>query len=392
MSSSLVAKRPVLHVTTVHQPLDTRIYYKEVRALADSGYDVRLATTVDEATNVDGVMLIPLGDRERPRIHRIWRDLRAFFTILSHKRAIVHIHDPELLLVAALPAFAGANVVYDVHEFYSERISASEWLPPRLRRLAANIYDAIERAVLPRFSGIVVVNEAMRARYERFVPRERVALVRNFPNVGRDDLERARAAPHPLDGVPYAIHTGGAMRLRAFHDLVKAAEELAQLQSPLRIVNLGETDLSQYSESEGRELLARANAAGVLMLGSLPYHDALRWLAHARIGYLPLNDTENNRRGMPNKLFEYQLFGLPVVATDIGTVAEIVRTTRAGEVVPAGDGSAHARALVRVHDDEAYHQQLSQAGLEAARTYSFAGEFARLASLYERIGGVPAFA
>lgn len=393
MSPSLTTKRPVLHVTTVHQPLDTRIYYKEVRALADSGYDVRLATTVDHASELDGVSFIPLGDREGPRIRRIWRNLRAFFTILSHRDAIVHIHDPELLLVAALPAFAGALIVYDVHEFYVERIGASTWLPPRLRALAARAYDAIERAVLPHFSGIVVVNAAMASRYERFVPADRVVLVRNFPNVGRDDLERARAAPHPLGGTPYAVHTGGAMRLRAFHDLVAAAAHLRESGSPLRIVNLGETNLDEYPPAERESLLARADAAGVIMAGKVGYHEAHSWLAHARIGYLPLIDTENNRRGMPNKLFEYQLFGLPVVASDIGTVAEIVRATRAGELVPIGDGAAHGRAIARLHEDESLRSTLSTAAREAARTYSFSGEFDQLTLLYERIGrlaGVPA--
>ncbi len=378
----------MLHVTTVHQPLDTRIYYKEVRSLADSGYDVRLATTVAEATDHDGVSFLPLGDRGGSRLRRIFRDLRAFFTILAHRDAIVHIHDPELLLVAALPAFSGACIVYDVHEFYVERIAASEWLPPKLRRLASGLYDAVERAVLPRFAGIVVVNESMRARYERFVPRERVALVRNFPNVGVPDLERARRTAHPLGGAPYVIHTGGAMRLRAFHDLVAAAESLRALGSPLRIVNIGETSLADYDAKERDRLLERAERAGVVMVGPVGYAEALAWLAHARIAYLPLIDTENNRFGMPNKLFEYQLFELPIVASDIGRVAEIVRGTGAGEVVPVGDGAAHARAMHAIDADGERYERYASAAREAARTYSFAGEFDRLHVLYQRIGEV----
>lgn len=376
----------MLHVTTVHQPLDTRIYYKEVRALADGGYDVRLATTVAEAVTHDGVSFLPLGKREGPRLRRIFRDLRAFLTILSNPGAIVHIHDPELLLVAALPAFAGARVVYDVHEFYVERIGASEWLPASLRGAAAWLYAAIERIVLPHCAGIVVVNHAMRARYERFLPRERVALVRNFPNVGLPDLERARRAPHPLGGKPYVIHTGGAMRLRAFHDLVAAAESLKALHSSLCIVNVGETNLSDYPSAERHALLERAEKAGVVMAGPVGYDEALQWLAHARIGYLPLIETENNRLGMPNKLFEYQLFGLPVVASDIGRVAEIVRGTQAGAVAPIGDGAAHAREMHAIDVDEERYARLSEAATNAARTYSFAGEFAHLDALYQRIG------
>jgi len=375
----------VLHVTTVHQPLDTRIYYKEVRSLAEFGYDVCLATTVDHPHDRDGVSFIPLGSREGPRLRRIARDIRALLTILSNRDAIVHIHDPELLIVAALPAFSGSRIVYDVHEFYVERIGASEWIPSFLRRAAASLYDAIEHAVLPRFSGVVVVSEMMMARYERFVPRDRVALVRNFPNLDSGELERARASEHPLQGRPYVLHTGGASKLRAFADIVGAAEALQARGSDLRIVNLGTNDLDDYEAEERASLLERAKHANVHMAGAVSYGEALQWLAHARIGYLPLTDTENNRRGMPNKLFEYTFFGLPVVASNLGRVAQIVGESHSGELVPIGDSGAHADALERIHTDETVHARLSHAANAGARRYSFAGEFDSLRRLYERI-------
>lgn len=376
---------PVLHVTTVHQPLDTRIYYKEVRALAESGFDVRLATTVDRREHHDGVALLPLGDRNGARWKRIGRDLRALMTMYRNRESIIHIHDPELLLVAALPACAGVRLVYDVHEFYSERIKASTWIPQPLRVLAAGVYDLMERLVLPRFAGIVVVSEAMRSRYEKLVPPERIALVRNFPNLDFGAVERARRSPHPLDGRPYVLHTGGAMRLRAFDDLVGAAETLRRRGSELAMVVLGPVDLGEYPAETRTALMERAEAAGVILAGSCPYDEAQRWLAHARIGYMPLADTENNRRGMPNKLFEYALFELPIVASNIGRVAEIVSANHLGTLVPIGNPVAHADALEAIHNDSTGRAAAADKARAAAQQYSFAGEFRSLRSLYERI-------
>lgn len=373
----------IVHVTTVHQPLDTRIYYKEVRSLASAGFDVRLATTVDASATVDGVDLIPLGDRKGPRLKRLLRDLRALALMLTERNALFHVHDPELLVVAALPAALGTRVVYDVHEFYRERIAASKWIPQRFRGALATLYAAVERLVLPHFAGAVVVSEEMLPMYRPLLRAERVALVRNFPNLDPKDLEAARARPHPLGGTPYALHTGGAMRLRAFHDIVAAAERLRRLGSPLAIVNLGETNLSEYSDADA--LLERAKRAGVVMAGALGYNDAQTWLAHARIGYLPLGDTENNRRGMPNKLFEYLLFGLPIVASDIGRVAEIVTDARAGVVVPIDAGSLHGDALAELHGDARAHDDFARHARAAAVRYSFDGEFNALRDLYARI-------
>lgn len=378
----------VLHVTTVHPPFDVRIFHKEVRSLAASGISVGLATTVTQPEIHDGIPLVALGSSEGPRWRRIVRDLRAFRTIYAHRQAIVHIHDPELLLVAALPALMGARVVYDVHEFYVERIGSSHWIPGPLRRFATWAYDTIERLVLPRFAGVVIVSEAMRERYAGIVNPERIALVRNFPNLDATELERARHSSHPLEGRPYAIHTGGASRLRAFHTIVAAAEELKAMGSPLTIVNLGPTDLSDYEPAEAAQLLERARNAGIIMPGRVSYEESQRWMAHATAGYLPLADTENNRRGMPNKLFEYLLFGLPVVATRIGRVADIVGTTQAGTLVPFEAPSEHAAALAALAQHAALHQRFAAASTRAARAYSFDGEFDALETLYARIGEV----
>ena len=373
----------IVHVSTVHQPLDTRIYYKEVRSLARAGFRVGLATTVDAASSIDGVELIPLGDRKGPRVMRLLRDIRALALMLANRDALFHVHDPELLVVAAVPAALGTRVVYDVHEFYRERISASKWIPQRLRGVLASAYSAVERLVLPHFAGAVVVSEEMLPRYRALLGDERVALVRNFPNLDPKDIENARKRPHPIGGMPYALHTGGAMRLRAFHDLVAAAERLRVLGSPLTIVNLGEVNLAEYSDPSA--LLERAKRAGVVMAGAVGYLEAQTWLAHARVGYLPLGDSENNRRGMPNKLFEYLLFGLPIVASDIGRVACIVTEARAGILVPIDSGTQHGDALARLHGDATAHDDFARNAQAASERYSFNGEFGALRDLYTRI-------
>lgn len=375
----------IIHMTTVHGPLDTRIYYKEVRSLANDGYDVRLATTVAQHAVHDGVRLLPLGERSGGRWKRIARDVRALVTVLTNRQALIHIHDPELLLVCAVPAALGARVIFDVHEYYSERIAASTWIPSLIRGLVQRSYDAIERIVVPQLAGVVIVSEGMRARYERLLDPARVALVRNFPNLDATAAQRARESQHPLDGMPYVLHTGGALKLRAFDDLVAAAESLQREGSDLRMVVLGVDDLRDYAERDRAALRRRADDAGVLLLGNVSYAEAQRWLAHARVAYLPLSDTPNNRMGMPNKLFEYSFFGLPVVATDLGIVAETIQRHDFGVLVPEGDGARHAQAMIEIDHNGALRERLMRNANEAAQSFSFASEYRTLHALYDRV-------
>jgi glycosyltransferase involved in cell wall biosynthesis len=296
----------------------------------------------------------------------------------------LHIHDPELLVAALIPSILGRRVVYDVHEFYVERIAESEWIPKPLRRLMSRMYDAIENIALRRFAGVVIVSEAMRERYRPMVGDDRVALVRNFPRISAAEIAAAKAAPHPLAGTPYILHTGGASKLRAFHTMVAAAEDLRSRGCTWPIVNLGAVDLSSYGDA-GPDLLARAKAADVRNIGLVAQETAWAYVAHAQIGYMPLVDVENNRRGMPNKLFENLMFGLPLVATDIGVVASIVREAGAGLLVPPENAKAHADALLEMATNENERARFAASAAKSGGAFGFDGEFARLAELYARI-------
>jgi glycosyltransferase involved in cell wall biosynthesis len=380
------AQRPqVIHISTVHGALDGRIYFKEVRSLHDAGYRVAVAGTVNDPQEHEGVQILPLGTREGARWRRLARDLRAARVMLAHPDAILHIHDPELLLAALVPALLGRKLVYDVHEFYLERIADSEWIPRPLRQALSRAYDFVERMVLRHFSGVVIVSEAMRDRYRAIVGNDRVALVRNFPYVSPRELANARTSPHPLDGSPYILHTGGASRLRAFHTIVEAAEYLRARGCKWPVINLGPVDLSAYGDGAA-ELVARADRADIRNLGFVPQHVSWSYVAHASIGLVSMIAVENNIRGMPNKLFEYLMFGLPLAAPDLGTTASIIRKADAGLLAQAEDGEAHGAMLLRLIEDPALRARHAANSAAAGAGYSFGDERLRLTALYERIG------
>jgi len=380
-----VRRAKILHLTTVHGPFDNRIFGMQAKSLAAAGYDVTLATTVDAAGSRDGVRLLPLGSiaRASRRMDRIGRNVRAL-RVAARAYDIVHVHDPELLIVAGIcAAFLGRHVVYDVHEYYDEKFSGDDvtaaWIPGFLLSAVRTAYGFAERTVLPRAAGVVVVSERMLPRYQRLLPPERVAVVQNFPSLTREEVAAARATSRPLD-VPYFVHTGGASKDRSFDVLVATAEKL---RTP--IVNLGAIELEEYPTAQRRALLERAQAAGVIMPGSVPHAEAVRWIAHADAGYLPLANSENNRRGQPRKLFEYMLFGLPVVASDVGNIGNIVREHGVGVTVPPHDPLEHARALEALTADAGLRMHYARKARAAAPSFSFATQLPNLIDLYERI-------
>ena len=380
----------VLMVSTVHQPYDVRIFAKEAKTLARAGFEVSVAMTVERATRIDGIRIIPLGKHGGPKWHRLIRNFRALPLILRHP-GIVHVHDPELLVAAAFARICGRRIVYDVHEFYHDKLGASDanaaWIPLGLKPVVALAYAALERLLLPRICGVVVVTQEMIAHYERFVTTERIALVRNLPAISAADLELARSAKRLLEE-RYFVHTGGASRSRAFHTLVEAAERLREAGCQALIVNLGEVRLSDYGAARAAELTRRAKRAGVRNLGRVPYGEVMRWLAHAELGIVLLQPSANHEKAQPTKLFEYFYHGLPVICTDVGAGAAIVRARRAGVTVANEDAPALARACLEIAGDPQARAAFGAASRRAAEAYSFEDDGARLVSMYRRLTSV----
>ena len=76
--------------------------------------------------------------------------------------------------------------------------------------------------------------------------------------------------------------------------------------------------------------------------------------------------------GTPVALIEAAAAGIPVVATDVGGVAEVVRDGSTGYTVPAGDDAAVAAAILSLLQDPVRARDMGEAGAAHVR-----GRFSR---------------
>ncbi len=89
--------------------------------------------------------------------------------------------------------------------------------------------------------------------------------------------------------------------------------------------------------------------------------------------------------GTPNVLLEAMACGLPVVATGVGGVPEIIGTNR-GLVVEPGDEDGLTAATIRMIDDRGLRREMSRHGREYVSRYHSLNELeSRLTSIYRRI-------
>jgi colanic acid/amylovoran biosynthesis glycosyltransferase len=125
--------------------------------------------------------------------------------------------------------------------------------------------------------------------------------------------------------------------LHAVRDLI--------LKNPLRRIQyriIGEGSERAHLTS----LIAQLNLGEhVTLLGAKPTTEVVRWLHASHVFMLP-----SRTEGTPTVLLEAQASGMPVIATDVGGVVDVVGNGRSGFVVPAEDPSVLTERLQYVLD------------------------------------------
>jgi glycosyltransferase involved in cell wall biosynthesis len=165
-----------------------------------------------------------------------------------------------------------------------------------------------------------------------------------------------------LDDGRILLYMGRATTGRGLEEAVDA---LPDLPEDLYLVVLGYGDAAFlerfWARAEARGVAHRIRFADPVAPHQVPTVAASADLALVAIQPVCLS----YRHSLPNKLFEAIQAGVPVVATELPDIAEIVRAHGVGELFPHGDAQAFRDAVVTVlGNPEAYRSGTRRAGEE----------------------------
>jgi glycosyltransferase involved in cell wall biosynthesis len=133
-----------------------------------------------------------------------------------------------------------------------------------------------------------------------------------------------------------------------------------------------------------RAELERLAGERVELRGALPRDEALRVVAGATAAVLP-SAWEN----LPHSAVEALSVGVPVVATAVGGVPEVVLDGENGLLVPPGDQEALAAAIRRVLEEPGLRERLAAAAKPSVEAISSEAVYTRLeAMLADAAGGM----
>ncbi len=160
------------------------------------------------------------------------------------------------------------------------------------------------------------------------------------------------------------VSIGRAVEKKGYADLLTALAALGD-SLPWRFEHAGGGQLSDRLKRQAETL---GIAKRVTWHGAQDRSFIFDLLSRADLFVLPSRLTASgDRDGLPNVLMEAQAFAVPVLATDVSGIPELVTHGRTGWLVPQRDPNALADALRHLLSKPALRQRLATAGAKHVR-------------------------
>ena len=156
---------------------------------------------------------------------------------------------------------------------------------------------------------------------------------------------RDRARCRREHGLPaearIVLSAGSLIERKGHHHVARAVAALRRLGVDAHLVIAGGAGREGRYEGELRRLIAELDLAErVHLLGEVSPQTLAEVMSASDIQCLA-----STREGWPNVVHEAMACGTPVVATDVGAVADMIPSPKYGSVVPVGDSLALERAI-----------------------------------------------
>jgi glycosyltransferase involved in cell wall biosynthesis len=357
----------VLLVITLAEVGGAQSYVASLLPALAERYDVVLAAhgegPLREAAAEAGARFVPLRHVRRPI--RPWRDFAGFVELSRLLRCerpqIMHASSSKAGVLGRLAA-AVTRVPIRFFTVHGWAFSAYSGLPSLLYRLSDRLMKPLTTVTI-----CVSENELAAGLEAGTCSVERSVVIRNAV-----DVAAAARSQHDRD-TPRLIAVGRLKAPKDFLTLMRAFAELPEGSFEALIVGDGPDRAAVEAEIHSLRLDGRVRLAG-------ERDDVPALLAASDVFVL-----SSRSEGLPVSVLEAMAAELPVVASDVGGLRELVVDGETGILVPPGDAEALAAALGRLVEDRDLRRRLGAAGRARAETLFDLGAFRRAhVELYER--------
>lgn len=383
---------------------------REAEALSGAGFEVEVILMRSDQrprrTVVNGVTVLslPASRRRGAGKARYAIDYAWFFALAAAVLTARHLRRPYrviqtfsmpdfLAFTALVPKLLGSRVIASMNEPTPE-LAETLFGPGLIPALLARV----EQATLAFADHSITVTEQLKQRYvERGARADKISVVLNgadpvavfdgWSPAGSADAIGAADAAGAADGPGFTAVCHGTIEDRYGQDTIIEAARLLRAEMPdLRVHITG-----RGSRSAGvAALIAQADMAEIVRFEGWVSRERLNDILHcADVGIVAQKSSPYSNLVHTNKMIDYWMFGLPVIAGRLTATAE----TYGDDVIEyfePGDAAGLAAAIRRLRADPGRRAELAGNGRLALRRSGWSAQRAAYLDAFTAVLADPA--
>lgn len=259
---------------------------------------------------------------EREAIFYAEFNLRLFLYLLFKPSNLLYSNDLDTLLPNfIISRLKKTPLVYDSHEYFTG--------VPELENnnFAKKFWIFIEKTIFPKLNHIFTVNSSIASLYKQLYNKD-VKVLRNVPLKSGFIREKKRNELNLPENKKIIILQGAGINIdRGVEELIEA---MKYIENTILLI-IGGGDVIESLKAMVFEFHLNEK---IMFINKLPYNEMMQYTANSDLGLtLDKNTNINYIYSLPNKLFDYILAGIPVLASNLPEVRKIVEEYKIGEIV-----------------------------------------------------------
>jgi len=322
---------------------------------------------------------LPVARRRNVQIPSFWVSLAAF--LVRHRREfdIVHAHGTLQHGTAAL-----CGRLFGKPSILKIAMAGSDIAFNRQGR----IWGGLNRFMVEKFDHYVATTDVIAQEIASELDGTRTIRIPNGVDTAKHlpleaDAQVNLRAQLGLPQGPLVTFVGIINGRKNIDGILRIWERAVRHGSPGHLVLVGpvpdDTPSARQYRSQLDEYITAHNLADRVTFTGYR-HDAVRYLQAADVFLFP-----SRQEGMPNVVLEAMASGLPVVAANVGGVADFVESPDGGALVAKGDAAAMGAEILDLVNDEQRRRRAGAFNRQRATTkFSWRTSAEQLLAAYER--------
>ncbi len=366
--------KKIVHITSVHQRYDTRIFHKECLSLKKAGYEVSLIVADgkgDEEKN--GIKIYDVG-KQTNRIKRLLFTSKAVIKKAKELNAdLYHYHDPDLLIEARTLS-TNAHLIFDSHEDFPALMLQRDYIPSIFRSLLFKIAQRIETTSAKQMSAVVCATDNIRDKFINYQRVEAIT-VKNYPiaNLNTTPINHTEITP------PVACYVGGLTPIRGVKEMILSCHKAG-----IKLLLAGPFDSEDYL----KEMQSLKEWENVEYLGYVESTQVKEKVYDkSTLGLALLHKAPNHTLSIPIKQLEYMIEGLPTISSqEVIFCKEVIENEKCGIVVNPLNIEETSQAIKTIINNKSLAQEMSnKAYISAKEKYNWLSQEKELLKLYKNL-------